>query len=116
VDAAVLDTMPYGLLGMPFFNHFRTSVDPVHGRLTLEEIDLDGIEGIYGGYDRGYWVGRFAMIRMTLERIDWYRAQIPEEFTEFVGRLEEVERYWLAQYEDLELRASQAGVPRAWRE
>ena len=116
VEAAVLDTMSYGLLGMPFFNHFRVETDPVRGRLTLEEVDLASVEGVYGGYPEEYWRARFGMIQAQLHKIDGYRSRLPEEFGELHERLDAAGRYWNDQYETLELRASQDGVPRTWRE
>jgi hypothetical protein len=116
VDAAVLDTMSYGLLGMPFFNNFRVQTDPTAGRLTLEEIDLATIDGLYGGYGEDYWRSRFAMIREQLAHLHSYRVRIPEEFGELHERLDTAEGYWRGQYETLELRASREGVPRAWRD
>lgn len=116
VDAAVLETMSYGLLGMPFFNNFRVQTDPAAGQLTLEEIDLATVDGVYGGYGEGYWRSRFAMIREQLAHINSYRVRIPEEFGELHARLDTAEAYWRAQYEMLELRASREGVPRAWRD
>lgn len=116
VEAAVLETMSYGLLGMPFFNHFRVETDPARGRLTLEEVDLGSVEGVYGGYPEEYWRARFRMLRAQLEKIDAYRARLPGEFGELHARLDSAERYWRDQYETLELRASRDGVPRTWRE
>jgi hypothetical protein len=116
VEAAVLDTLDYGLLGMPFFNHFKTQVDPSAGRLVLEEIDLSSVDGVHGGYGEGYWRGRFRMIREQQERIARIRAALPEHFGEFHAQLDVAERYWQSQELDLEERASRADVPRAWRE
>lgn len=116
VEAVVLDTLRYGLLGMPFFNHFRVHTDPAAGRLELEEIDLSAIDGVYGGYGEEYWRSRFRMVRAQLAQVAAYRARLPEEFGELHERLDSAERYWREQYESLELRASRDGVPRAWRE
>ncbi len=116
VEAAVLDTLDYGLLGMPFFNHFKTQVDPAAGRLVLEEIDLAAVEGVHGGYGEGYWRGRFRMIHEQEQRIARIRAALPGHFGEFHAQLDVAERYWQAQEIELEERASRAGVPRSWRE
>jgi hypothetical protein len=116
VEAAVLDSLDYGLLGMPFFNHFKTQVDPSAGRLVLEEIDLAAVDGVHGGYTESYWRGRFRMIREQQERIARIRAALPGHFGEFHAQLDVAERYWQSQELDLEERASRADVPRAWRE
>ena len=115
VEMAVLDTMHTGLLGMPFFNHFRVGLDPSRGTLTLEELDLSGVEGIYGGLDQGAWRTQFRQIRSQLE---WVRAELrrmPKENIAQVADLEEREKYWEDQLRRLEIKATRAGVPRAWR-
>ena len=116
VDAAVLDTMEVGLLGMPFFRHFRVELDPAEGLMTLEEIDLTQVKGLYGGYPEGYWRTSFRMVRAQLEVIEQHRSRIPETFDEVHGRLDEAEQYWNGEYDRIDLEASRAGVPRAWRE
>jgi hypothetical protein len=116
VEFAVLDTLPYGLLGMPFFNHFRVQTDPARGLLTLEEIDLQEVDGVYGGYDQSYWRARFAMIREQIRRIEAYHERIPAEYAGIRERTRSAADYWRDQYELLDLRATQAGVPQAWRE
>ncbi len=116
VEAAVLDTLAYGLLGMPFFNHFRVEMDPSAGRLTLEELPAGSIEGLHGGYPEEYWRGRFRMIREQLAQIGSARERLPDHFGEFHERIDSAERYWHDQELDLEERASRASVPREWRE
>jgi predicted aspartyl protease len=116
VEMAVLDTLPYGLLGMPYFNHFKVSMDPSRGILALEEIDLEAVDGIYGGYGERYWRNRFAELREALQRIETYRKTTPSTHTGSLERLDELERYWRGQNEELESRASRAGVPRSWRD
>jgi len=116
VEMAVLDTMDYGLLGMPYFNNFKVAVDPSQGILALEEIDLDAIEGVYGGYGERYWRTRFAMMRGMLEQIETYRQDVPTTHTGILEKLDKAERYWRGQYEELEAKASRAQVPRAWRD
>ena len=116
VEAAVLDTMNVGLLGMPFFRHFRVEVDPMAGLLTLEAIDLDQVQGLYGGYPESYWRGSFGTVRRELERLAEARVRIPEEYSDFHRRLDDAETFVREEYERLETKASRAGVPRAWRE
>lgn len=116
VDFAVLDTMAYGLLGMPFFNHFRVQTDPTRGMLTLEEIDLNAIDGIYGGYDERHWRTRFALINGQIERIETLARKVPTEYTTTHERVRKVADYWREQREILDLKATRAGVPQPWRE
>jgi predicted aspartyl protease len=115
VEAAVLDTMNVGLLGMPFFRHFRVELDPVAGLLTLEDIDLDSVEGLYGGYPESYWRNSFGTVRTELEKIAEVRSRIPDEYTDLHRRLDDAEGFVRAEQERLDSAASRAGVPRSWR-
>ena len=119
VDFAILNTQNRGLLGMPFFNHFKVSTDPLRGELTLEEIDLESAEGVYGGHNEQTWKRKFRMIRSMLDQIERYRESVPElalGAEKAYEELDSMESYWERQLDELELRASRAGVPRAWRE
>ena len=119
VDFAILSTQNRGLLGMPFFNHFKVSTDPLSGVLTLEEIDLENAEGVYGGHNEDTWKRKFRMVRYMLGEVERYRAAVPEGILGSDAAFEELdtmEEYWERQMDDLELKASRAGVPRAWRE
>ena len=116
VEMAVLATQNVGLLGMPFFNHFKVSTDPIRGRLTLEEIDLDSIEGVYGGQNEAAWRQDFRFVRYMLEQASLYEDEIPSGMTELEEKLEKARNYWERQLDRLELKASRAGVPTAWRE
>ncbi len=116
VEMAVLDTMTTGLLGMPFFNNFRVELDPSRGRLVLDEIDINSIEGIYGGLGQIAWRGKFRQVRGQLALVRAKLERMPEENVAQVADLEERETYWDEQLTRLELKATRAGVPRAWRE
>jgi len=116
VEVAVLDTMPVGLLGTPFVNHFRVSLDPTQGTLTLQEIDLEAIEGIHGGYDEGTWRAKFGQVRYRLEQIRERRADTPRELIANHAEMDAEEAYWRKRLEELEIEATRAGVPRSWRE
>ena len=115
VEMAVLDTQSTGLLGMTFFNHFKVTTDPARGLLTLEEIDLNSIAGVYGGLGERAWRSKFAYLNWMLASIDGYRDRA-ESYPEFEERLDQMQDYWEGQLDTLELKASRAGVPRAWRE
>jgi len=112
----VLDTMEEGLLGMPFFNHFRVSTDPVAGTLVLEEIDLDSVPGVVGGLNERAWRQKFWQRRFALAKVREQLARLPYEYVTIRERLEKQERYWEEQLELLDLEASQMGVPQNWRE
>jgi hypothetical protein len=116
LDAAVLDTLNVGLLGMPFFRHFRVNLDPIEGVMELEKVDLSKVDGLYGGYPESYWRGSFRTVAHQLEVIGKYRRRIPRGFEQLHEKLDSAERYWRSEGERLEVEASRAGVPRAWRE
>ena len=120
VEMAVLSTMNKGLLGMPFFNNFKVQTDPTTGRLTLEEIDLNAIEGVHGGLDEKSWRSKFRQIYGQIEHIEQLKDNVPSYFETAAGpwveRLEKKQEYWQLQLEDLEEKATRAGVPTAWRQ
>ena len=106
VQMAVVDSMPMGLLCLPFFNHFRVSTDPANGILRLEEID--------GG--EGSWREAFRTRRDALERIRQKREATPDESVAMLADLDKQQRYWEEQLERLESQATRLGVPQEWRE
>jgi clan AA aspartic protease (TIGR02281 family) len=120
VEMAVLDTMPKGLLGMTFFNNFRVSTDPIAGTLTLEEIDLNAVEGIYAGLDEKAWRSKFKHIHHQIAQLEQRRDNIPAEFETVAApyreQVDEALAYWENQLDLLEAKASRAGVPQTWRE
>jgi len=119
VEMAVLDTMGTGLLGMPFFNHFQVHIDPAEGELRLTEIDLDKVDGIYGGMGEDAWRQRFAQLHHRLALIRKAREKVPDESATvaelYLQRLDEEEAKVQSQLEALEDRAQAAGVPASWR-
>ncbi len=101
----------------------------VDNRLQVQERDaafaeafgvLSGVrsavEGVYGGLGEKAWRNKFAYVNSMLDNIRRRREHFPDEYSEFASQLEEVEEYWENQLDELELKASRAGVPRAWRE
>jgi predicted aspartyl protease len=116
VEMTVNPHSSYGLLGMTFFNHFKVQTDPVAGRLTLEEIDLEGAEGVHGGFGEGYWRREFRTVHRQLRTIEEQRGLVPSTHVTIHDRLAEREKALQKRLDDLHQRASRAGVPRAWRE
>jgi hypothetical protein len=116
LEMAVIDTLDTGLLGMPFFNHFKTQIDPAQGVMTLEELAPGSVEGAYGGYDESMWRRKYAQIRREQERIDALIERVPSSYTTIIEKLEAERDYWDGQLEQLEDRAQRAGVPHSWRE
>jgi clan AA aspartic protease (TIGR02281 family) len=116
VEMAVIDTMNVGLLGMPFFNNFKVSLDPARGLIALEEIDLSAVEGVYGGYDGSVWRQKFQQVREEIAAVEQRLEEVPSSYTTIIAALEEKREYWLNQLEQLEDRAQRAGVPAQWWE
>ena len=119
VEMAVLDTMHEGLLGMPFFNHFKVQIDPGQGELRLTEIDLSKVDGVYGGMGEDAWKQRFRQIHERLAMIQRAREQVPEESetvaTNYLDKLDKMEAAAQHELDELEDRAQAAGVPPSWR-
>lgn len=115
IEMAVLDTMNSGLLGMPFFNRFRVSIDPAEGELRLTELDPDAVEGVYGGVAEQTWRKRFSQIEQQLEALQKARDSVPPESQtaaqRFLERLDLEEAKLQHQLDELESRAQAAGVP-----
>ncbi len=116
LNMAVLDTMEVGLLGMPFFNHFKVSTDPARGILVLEEIDLNALSGVAGGLSEATWRQRFRSRRRSLAIVRGKLERVPDEYNTLRADLQKQEAYWENQHEQLELQATRAGVPQEWRE
>ena len=116
VELAVVDTMSDGLLGMPFFNHFRVQIDPAAGLMTLEEIDVNSIEGVYGGYDESMWRMKFGQVHEQLRQVEMQLERLGSQQSAWTDRLEKERDYWENQLGLLEDRADRAGVPGGWRD
>lgn len=116
VEMAVLDTMSTGLLGMPFFNNFRVALDPTRGTLVLEEVDINSVDGVFGGLDQSAWRQQFRLVRFQLAQVREQLERMPGENVAQVEDLKEQEAHWSDQLRQLDLKATRAGVPRAWRE
>jgi hypothetical protein len=119
VEMAVLDTMSSGLLGMPFFNHFQVQIDPGKGELRLTEIDLDKVDGVYGGMGEDAWRTRFRQLHERLALIRKARESVPEESQtmaqNYFQKLDRAEEKAQHELDELEDRAQAAGVPADWR-
>jgi hypothetical protein len=70
-----------------------------------------------GGYGRDYWVGQFRFYNRNLEQLRNLKAKIEGKGAsgELV-RVNNAIRYFENQLNELERKASFAGVPRNWRQ
>lgn len=117
---ALIHTMPSsheGLLGNSFLNKFRVVIDSSTGKLTLH-----GVRGVAspdrpGGYGKDYWVGQFRFYHRSLSELRSLKAKIEGRGAQSdLPRVNNAIRYFENQLNELERKASFAGVPRNWRE
>jgi len=118
VDALVY-TMPHysGLLGNSFLNKFKVVIDSLHAKMTL--FPLEGVPSAErpGGYSRDYWVGQFRFYHRNLEELKRLKANYESRgLRGELTRINNAIRYFEEQLNELERKASFAGVPRNWRE
>jgi clan AA aspartic protease (TIGR02281 family) len=111
VRGSVSDSLPIGLLGTSFFNHFTLQIDPAARMLTLVQN-----ENMRGGASQAQWSARFRALRERQARLDSHLEDGLLTDDERVRQLE-VRREEIAEALDaLEAEADRADVPAAWRE
>lgn len=115
VPASINESMPVGLLGLSFFNHFSYHVDAAAGVVTLKPNDLAETGALRGGRSEAQWRSSFRALRRQIDAIDRHldslgplRARHAKRYKE---RRAEIER----ELELLEAEADRARVPDAWR-
>jgi clan AA aspartic protease (TIGR02281 family) len=111
VRGSVSQSLPVGLLGTSFFNHFTLQIDPAARMLTLIENP-----NMRGGASQAQWSERFRVLRDRQARLEAHLEGGPllEE-----GRTRELEARrdeLAAELDALDEEANRAGVPAAWRE
>jgi clan AA aspartic protease (TIGR02281 family) len=111
VRGSVSDSLPIGLLGTSFFNHFTMQIDPAAQVITLNENP-----NMHGGANQNDWSERFRVLRDRQARLEEFLAD--GELTDESRRRQlESRRDQLAEaFEALEDEANRAGVPETWRE
>lgn len=111
VRGSVSDSLPVGLLGTSFFNHFTMQIDPAAQVITLSENP-----DMRAGANQNEWSERFRMLRERQARLEEFLAD--GELTDETRRRQlEARRDQLAEaLEALEEEANRAGVPETWRE
>jgi len=111
VRGSVSESLPVGLLGTSFFNHFTLQIDPAARMLTLiENPDMRG------GASQVQWSERFRALRDRQARLEAHLEGGPlfeeSRTRELEARRDEI----AAELEALDDEANRAGVPAAWRE
>jgi clan AA aspartic protease (TIGR02281 family) len=111
VRGSVSQSLPVGLLGTSFFNHFTLQIDPAARMLTLiQNPDMRG------GASAAQWSERFRALRERQARLEAYLEDgtltSEARASELAARRDEL----AAELEALEDEANRADVPAAWRE
>jgi clan AA aspartic protease (TIGR02281 family) len=106
-----------GLLGNSFLNKFRVVLDPVNGKMILFPMRGRSSPDRPGGYSRDYWIGQFRFYQRNLSELRRLKTKYEGRGASLeLNRVNNTIRYFENQLDDLERRASFAGVPRNWRE
>ncbi|MFQ5416398.1 MAG: TIGR02281 family clan AA aspartic protease [Myxococcota bacterium] len=110
LHATVNRSLDVGLLGGSFFNNYRYSIDAAAGVISLSPNDR-----VRGGAVAAQWRDRFQALRSSIDRLETYLAlrDITRE-----DRRRELEENLAGLKRDLgqlEIEATRAGVPHAWR-
>ena len=119
VDVLIYD-MPSGtdgLLGNSFLSRFRVVLDAYSGKMTIYSTEGIPSPERPGGFDRGYWAGRFRFYNRVLDELRNVKKQYERKGSgSELNRVNNAIRYFENQLSELDRKASFAGVPRNWRE
>lgn len=117
---ALVYTMPnyQGLLGNSFLNKFKVTIDSLNGKMILYSLKGSPSPDRPGGYSKDYWVSQFRFYHRTLEELKKLKSiyESRSSSTQELTRINNGIRYFEYQLNELERKASLAGVPRNWRE
>jgi clan AA aspartic protease (TIGR02281 family) len=106
-----------GLLGNSFLNKFKVILDSINGKMTLYPLKRVPSPEYPGGYNRDYWVGQFRFYQRNLEDLKRLKAKIESQGAQGeIIRIKNAIRYFENKLDELEQKASFAGVPRNWRQ
>ena len=110
VRGSVSDSLPVGLLGTSFFNHFTLQIDPAARMLMLVRNP-----NMPGGVSAEQWSERFRALHERQARLEAYLEDgtlaDPARARQLAARREEL----AAKLEALEAEADRAQVPESWR-
>jgi hypothetical protein len=112
VEVIVHDATPGldGLLGMSFLGNFLVTISTSDERLMLTPLADNMNAELYDGHPKDWWVRKFRFYRAQIESLKGYSG------SRYTLEMERTLRYFRAELEALERQASQAGVPRRWRD
>jgi len=115
VPASISPSLPVGLLGLSFFNHFTYQIDAAAGVLTLTENGLAESGGILGGRSESQWRGEFAALHARIAELEARKERTPPAHARQLDRFDAEREALERQVEQLEAEADQAHVPDSWR-
>jgi len=107
-----------GLLGNSFLNRFKVVLDSVEGKMTLYSFRGTPSPERPGGYGRDFWTSQFRLYTRVLDELNRMKRGYEGKggsSSELV-RVKNAIRYFENQLDELDRRASLAGVPRNWRQ
>jgi clan AA aspartic protease (TIGR02281 family) len=112
VEVVVHDATPGldGLLGMSFLDNFLVTISTSDEKLMLTPLPDSMDAELYGGHSKDWWIRKFRFYRAQIESLKGYFGN------RYMLEMERSLRYFRAELEALERQASQAGVPRRWRD
>ena len=119
VDVLIHDmpTSTAGLLGNSYLNKFKVTIDSVNGKMTLNSTQGIPSPDRPGGYGKDFWVGQFRFYNRVLEEMRRIKGRYEGRGSSSeLTRVNNSIRYFENQLNELERKASFAGVPRSWRE
>jgi len=106
-----------GLLGNSFLNKFKVVLDSNNGKMTLYSMRGTPSPDRPGGYGRDFWTGQFRFYNRVLEELKKIKRRYEGKGSSSeLTRVNNAIRYFENQLNELERKASLAGVPRNWRE
>ncbi len=106
-----------GLLGNSFLNKFRVVLDSVSEKMALYPLQGEPSPDRPGGYGKDYWVGQFRFYNRNLMELKKLKTNYESRgLRSELNRVNNTIRYFENQLNELDRRASFAGVPRNWRE
>ena len=114
VQASVSDSLPIGLLGLSYFNHFEYRVDSARGLVHLTPIDQGG-DAVRGGRTEAQWRGLFTKLRKQLQSIQEEIERTPASRSRKLARLGSQRASTLERLAEAEAEADHTKVPFAWR-
>ncbi|MEN8162276.1 MAG: retroviral-like aspartic protease family protein [Myxococcota bacterium] len=111
VRGSVSESLPVGLLGTSFFNHFTLQIDPAARMLTLVVNP-----NMRGGASEAQWRERFRELQHRIARIEAYLDDGTLTSETRVRELTARRDTLAERLDQLETEANRAEVPAGWRE